>query len=213
MKAKEWIELYQKATRGEATYAELQKLDRGTAWGDVHFDCYDISLIREGFARYERKEVDLRYFEKWCSVYARAIRIGHKPLVREEIAYTIVADILSDFSRKEKTPQDALREIEYHNEILEGKREPLDADYSVAQDFEEFYVELKDDDYIDMVSLNHYLKTYKIYRNVDWLNADGGYDRLNMPGYDATAVSRTIFELICKNLHTLGYKKLQGGEE
>lgn len=212
MRAKEWIEMYQKATRGEASYVELQKLDKGTAWGDVQFDCYDILLIREGFARYERKEVDLRYFEKWCSVYARAIRIGHKMVVREEIAYMQIADILLDVSKKEKMPQDALREIEYHNDILEGKREPLGKEYTLAEDRETFYVELKDDNYIDVIFINHHVKTYAIYRNVEWWQADGGEDWLG-GSYDETVVSRTIFELIYQNLHTLGYKKVQDGEE
>ena len=68
MRVKDWIALYQKVAKGEASYQELCVAGKGTVFGEVLFDCYDIALIREGFAKYERGEVDEKYFKKWCYV-------------------------------------------------------------------------------------------------------------------------------------------------
>lgn len=206
MRAKEWIEWYQKAARGDATYQELKRLDRGTVWGECYFDCYDILLIREGFARYERGEISLKYLKVWCSVYGHAIRIGHKIIVREEIAYSVIADILFDVANGEKTPQEGLQAIEYHNDILEGRREPLDSEYCVAEDEEGFYVENDEDGMkVDLLSIDHYRKTYTIYRKVSCLNTDG-YDILGEP-CDDISVSRMAFEALCKGVVTSGYQE------
>ena len=206
MRVNEWIELYQKATRGEATYGELVKLANGTVFGEIAFDCYDIVLIREGFARYERGEVDEKYFRKWCFVYSRAIFLGHKILVREEMAYSVISDILEEVSKNIKTLQDALQEIEYHNDILEGRREAMGVGYTLAGDLEQFYVERDDDGRrVDLILFNHYQKTYAVYRDEDSLSMDG-FDMMDR-SFESIPVSRVIFEVLCKAAATTGYQE------
>lgn len=207
MRIKDWIALYQKVARGEASYHEVCVACKGTVFSDeVFFDCYDIALIREGFAKYERGEVDEKYFEKWCYAYARAIGRGHKILVREEIAYSIISDILKEVAEGEKTPQAALQEIEFHDDILEGRREPTGKEYTLSGDEESFYVENGEDgDTIDLIVFNHFAKAFAVHRNVSWLYTDGedllGRERNSIP------VSRIVFRALCKAAETTGYKE------
>ena len=206
MRVKDWIALYQKVAKGEASYQELCVAGKGTVFGEVLFDCYDIALIREGFAKYERGEVDEKYFKKWCYAYARAIKIGHKILVREEIAYRVISDILKEVAEGEKTPQAALQEIEYHDDILEGRRAPTGIDYTLSEDLECFYVEKdKDGVTIDAITFNHLAKVFAIYHNEHWLSIDG-MDALG-EDVDATRVSRIVFNALCKAAATTGYKE------
>ena len=177
---------------------------------------YSIERIRKAFTAYANGEITKEYFFLWCRVCAKVIEQGcieeydtHEGCAKKEIAWR-----LRDVAQGHQDLSLCLSEIEDIHRIVTGERE---SDLYLASDEEIICLcvscdEDLDEDVYDIIVLNHYRKTYAVHRGVDAWGYTDNEDLFGM-GPNVSYASKMIFDIIYQNLHTLGYKKLQDGEE
>lgn len=170
---------------------------------------YSIERIRKAVVLYSNDTITKEYFFLWCKLCAREIKqycteYSHQALAKQEVAKCLM-DIANGGNVADK-----LQEIEDVHRIVTGERK---SSFLLAEDLEAFYCcqggmyeDDEDESVVDILFINHYQKTfsllkdYVIHYDEDYCDGLGG---CMIP----QSISKTIFDLLVNNIHTLGYKE------